>query len=245
MTMHDARKGKYWKPPLMTEIDQIPVEIRNNWESANQVLAQLLDPLIGQFSTKIKTLYSYGSEKQFTAKGEHGDGLSLLFALVTLSSPNTSDYRDEIEQRVMNQHVLFRNGNPITAIEECRKDLLEAIRLNIKVKWSVGRKVIDTISTRHQYFNSQLFGMKETCPDQEDSATQMDALYTKIEDGCNTLTTTNGELWYHAAISTTVADQAQSVKVQAKPVRKAGTPKLPEKCKFGPSCTRGDKHTKM
>ena len=91
---------------------------------------------------------------------------------------------------------LAATGNPADFVISARKILQEAVRLSLRVKWHVGRSVINHLSTRHSLFARDLGPMALSCPDPDDSADQFDALLTKIHDTNQEIIRVNGETWW-------------------------------------------------
>jgi len=71
----------------------------------------------------------------------------LAFALVTLSSPKLIGYRDSIDRQIHNCAELAASGNPSEFVKSARITLQEAIRLNLPVRWHVGKKIVDFFLT--------------------------------------------------------------------------------------------------
>jgi len=97
---YDALKGEYWKPPTNAEAcEMVPRAFRDEWLQANKALARwLVNALNQNFLTRFTCTYSYGSSK-INNEADMDDGLSLAFALVTLSSPNSSDTETPLTDR--------------------------------------------------------------------------------------------------------------------------------------------------
>ena len=223
---YDALKGEYWKPPTNAEAcEMVPRAFRDEWLQANKALARwLVNALNQNFLTRFTCTYSYGSQQDKQTKADMDDGLSLAFALVTLSSPNSSEYRDSIDRQIHNCAELAASGNPSEFVKSARITLQEAIRLNLPVRWHVGKKIIDILSDRCILFARDLMMMANSCLDPEDAAAPFDALLTKIEDINLKIKEVNGDSWW---TSTTVT-RAHSAQAGDKS----------QICKFGMNCNK-------
>ena len=221
---YDPLTGEYWKPPTLTEAeDKIPQAYREEWEKANRSLAtKLINSMSNGMLTKITSSYEYGSNQDKTARADHEDGLSLVFAIVTLSSPNTTEYRDDIDRKMHSCADLAASGNPTDFVKTVRGLLAEAVRLNLPVKWHVAKQIINHLSSRNALFARDLGPSAASCTNQDDSAEQFDALLTKIENTNTQIKNVNGDAWW---VSNPRAHNA-----------KAYTGKPEEICRFGKDC---------
>ena len=155
------------------------------------------------------------------------DGLSLAFALVTLSSPNSSEYRDSIDRQIHNCAELAASGNPSEFVKSARITLQEAIRLNLPVKWHVAKSIIDLLAQRHSLYSRDLRLPREDCADTEDCAPDFDALLTKISDINETIKHGFGDTWWSQG-------NAQALNAQVKAKGTVGN--LHEWCRYGMDC---------
>ena len=228
---YDALLGEYWKPPSNEQAEtQVPEIFRDEWLRANRALYATLRPILGEtFMAQFQSTYSIGANGQKTAKALEDDGLSLIFALVTLSSPNTSTYKDGINRQIHGCAELARSGNPTDFVKQARICLQECIRLNISVNWHVAKQIIDIFTQRHNQFSRDLNTPNNF--DYEDCAPEFDALLTKISDVNEKIKETWGDVWWTGNTGT-----AHSA-VQAKPVNVGNSS---EWCRFGKDCTKRD-----
>jgi hypothetical protein len=221
---YDALKGEYWKPPTNAEADiLVPEAFRDEWKHANKALARMLvKSMSSQMLTKFTFTYSYGSQQDKQTRAEDDDGLSLAFALVTLSSPNSSEYRDSIDRQIHNCAEMVASGNPTDFVKSARITLQEAIRLNLPVRWHVAKQIINHLSSRHHLFTRDIGMLSNACPDPEDAASHFDALLTKIEDVNSRIKEVNGDSWW---VTNSRAHTAFT-----------GNPN--QDCKFGMNCNK-------
>ena len=166
---YDALHGEYWKPPTTEEAEvQIPEQFQAEWHQCNATLARLLGSALStDHMTKFTFTFSYGANANKMAKAETEDGLSLFFAMVTLSSPNTSEYRDSIDKQMHGCAELCASGNPTEFVKSVRSILQEAVRLNLPIKWHVGKQIINLLSMRNQLFSRDLGPWQTAAPIQK------------------------------------------------------------------------------
>jgi hypothetical protein len=233
MNDYDAQLGEYWKPPTEAEADaQIPSELLTSWHSCNKALAKLLTvATCNDILTKITFTYSYGANADKHSRATPEDGLSLFFAMVTLSSPNTSEYRDQIDRQVHNCAEMVQSGNPVDFVKSVRVILQEAIRLALPVKWHVGKTIINILTNRHVLFARDLGPMANACPEIEDASGYFDKMLTDIESICVKIVENQGDSWW---ITTTRALDTNSTK------KVKWENKSQVVCKYGMNCRNKD-----
>ena len=137
----------------------------------------------------------YGLYKQFEGKADEDDGLAIYYGLVSLSRPSASAYREEIDLKLTNAPEQFRNGSPLEKIKNLRPFLIEAIRLKMRIKWTVGKKIITTLALRHSTFAVELAPLKETAPNSDDAAGHIDRLFSAITSTCHEIQAVHGDRW--------------------------------------------------
>src|SRR6056300_413307 len=222
---YDPITGEYWKPPTQNEAEEkIPDSFREEWEKANKALATKLYSVLpnAHMLTQLTSSFHYGANQDKHTRADREDGLSLAFALVTLSSPNTAEYRDSVDQQIHTCAQLARSGNPSDFVKTVREILAEATRLNIPVRWHVARQIIDIMSTRNTLFAQELGPMQNSCQTPDDSAEQFDAMLTKMDNTNIKVKEVNGDSWW---VTHPRAHDSSSY---------AGNPK--EICRYGTDC---------
>ena len=225
---YDPLKGEYWKPPTEIEAEgMVPEGFLDEWKAANLALAGMIwKDTSAHIQGQLVSTFYYGANQNKSTRVDHQDGLSLMFALITLTSPNTSEYRDNVDRQMHGCADLAASGNPSDFVKTVRGILAEAVRLNLPVKWHIGRKIINILSDRNQLFARELGPMADSCPNHDDSAEYMDSLLTKIEGGNSQIKAVNGDSWW---VSTPRAHLSTAWK---------GTPD--EYCRFGNECRNKD-----
>ena len=223
---YDALNGEYWKPPTAQEADiHVPETFLDEWHQANKALARMLvSKLNTDYITKFTCTFLYGANQDKRAKAETDDGLSLLFAMMTLSSPNSTEYRDSVDRQIHNCAELVASGNPSEFVKTARGILQEAMRLGLPVKWHVGKQIINLLTTRHALFSRDLGLMISSCLNSDDAATEFDQLLTKIEDINVRIKAVQGDTWW---VSTSRANSAWGGDAS-------------EICRFGNKCHKKD-----
>ena len=232
---YDALAGEYWKPPTTVEAEiQIPDAFQNEWHQCNQALARLLVSALSQDQmTKFTFTYSYGTNADKKTKADSDDGLSLFFAMVTLSSPNSSEYRDNIDKQMHGCAELCASGNPTDFVHQTRQILQEAVRLSLPIKWHVGKRIINHLSVRNQLFSRDLGPLANGCSEPEDAAQYIDNLLTQIEDINIRIKEVNGDSWW---VHNSRANEANS---NWKPANDwKPTPESEQICRFGFNCNK-------
>ena len=234
MNDYDALKGEYWKPPTYEQCHHaVPEQFRDEWIRANRTLSATLRPILGElFMAMFTCTFSFGANSLKTAKADEDNGLELIFALVTLSSPNSSTYRDSICRQMHNCADLCKTGSPVDFVKQVRICLLECIRLNIQVRWHVAKQIIDIMAQRHNLYARDLKTPREICQDSEDCAPEFDALLTKICDIHEDIKANSGDTWWTAGTGT-----ALMANTTAKP-NNAGS--AHEWCRYGRDCNKKD-----
>ena len=226
---YDALRGEYYKPPDNEQANtEVPEILREEWIKANKSLAETLRQILGTLLYgQLTCTFSYGANSTKTAKCAEDDGVGLVFALMTLSSPNSSNYRDSIDRQIHGCAQLCASGNPSDFVKQARITLQEAIRLNLPVKWHVAKSIIDLLAQRHSLYSRDLRLPREDCADTEDCAPDFDALLTKISDINETIKHGFGDTWWSQG-------NAQALNAQVKAKGTVGN--LHEWCRYGMDC---------
>jgi len=97
------------------------------------------------------------------------------------------------------------------------------------VQWTVGKKIITTLSLRHSTFAVDLAPLKETAPNSDDAAGHIDRLFSQITKTCTDIQAIQGDKW-----QSTFANIASSQRHD-----KSSSTK---ECRYGDKCTRSDCH---
>ena len=219
----DASTGCFWKPPSKsTGYSDVPQSIRKEFVSQNSSFASYLTEKVGQsILTAVTTTYSYGIHGDLIARADSDDGLAIYFGLMSLSRPSASAYREEIENKLTDSIDHFKRGNPAVKISHLRPILTEALRLRLKIKWSIGVKIITTLSLRHSTFAVDLKDLKNTAPNTDDAAVHLDKLFNQIEKSCQDIQAIQGDSWQEIRANFTSGYNARD-------------------CRYGTRCTRTD-----
>ena len=193
----NATTGCFWQPPTKANgYSDVPVEFRDAYITQNKAYALLiLQHVTPEAAAAVQSIYQYGIHKQFSTKADEDDGLSIYFGLVSLSRPSAASYREEIDNQLNSAADLFRRGDPTKKIKSLRPFLTEALRLKMRIKWTVGKKIITTLALRHSTFAVDLAYLKETAPNTEDSAGHIDRLFAQITKSCADIEMIQGDRW--------------------------------------------------
>mgnify|MGYP000030865533 FL=1 len=193
----DTVNGTYYRPPtLANALSDVDVTIREHYSQQSKALyleLQSEDP--ESVVTRVLSSYSYGVNNQYQDKCLENDGVFAYFSLVTLSRPSQSAYREELEAKLMAAAEAFRSGDPTKKVENFRAPVKEAIKLGIRIRWSTGKRIITTLSSRHNTFAVELSKLKDSAPNPEDAAEHLDKLFTAIDACCKDITQSQGANW--------------------------------------------------
>ena len=194
---YNAQTGCFWQPPSKaTGYSAVPVELRDAFITQNKAYAlYLLQRVAPEAAAAVLSIYQYGIHKQFDCKADEDDGLSIYFGLVSISRPSAAAYREEIDNQLNAAADLFRRGNPTEKNKLLRPFLTEALRLKMRIKWTIGKKIITTLALRHSTFAVDLAYLKETAPNTEDSAGHIDRLFAQITKSCSDIESIQGDRW--------------------------------------------------
>ena len=229
----NATTGCFWQPPTKANgYSDVPVEFRDAYITQNKAYALLiLQHVTPEAAAAVQSIYQYGIHKQFSTKADEDDGLSIYFGLVSLSRPSAASYREEIDNQLNSAADLFRRGDPTKKIKSLRPFLTEALRLKMRIKWTVGKKIITTLALRHSTFAVDLAYLKETAPNTEDSAGHIDRLFAQITKSCADIESIQGDRWADVQ-----AHYGNSTSGNGNNGSKSSNPE----CRFGDKCTRAD-----
>ena len=162
----DPTNGMHWRPPSGFD-DYIDVDssFRNEYATQSSALADKFKAKYGE--TALSTVYSTnrcGNNSQFEMKAHPNDGVIIYFCLVTLSTPSSSAYRDEVDQDISNSPDGFQTGDPTKRVAKLKTVIMEAKKLGIRMRWSFGKRIITHRSTRHTTFVVKLSELENNCP---------------------------------------------------------------------------------
>jgi hypothetical protein len=191
---YDPVEGTYFQPPTISDgYLSVPSSFREEFRAESKDLydefrAQLQESgIIPALST-----FKHGLSKQHTAKCGRDDGVSIYFALLSLYRPSSSVFREELEAKITASPESFENGNPLQAIKPLRELLNDALQLGIRVRWTVGKRIIMILSGI-QRFGSQytlaLEKYKDTVSNSDDSAQHMLDMLAEVETTTKSLNT--------------------------------------------------------
>ena len=227
---YNAADGTFWKPPdKSSDYSDVPIEFRKHFVTQNRAYAlYLLSKTPPTASAAVLATYNYGLYKQYEGKASEDDGLAIYYGLVSISRPSAAAYREEIDHKLNNAADQFRSGNPAEKITTLRPFLTEAIRLKMRIKWTIGKKIITTLSLRHSTFAVDLAPLKETAPNSDDAAGHIDRLFSQITKTCTDIQAIQGDKW-----------QSSFANVASISNRDTASTK---ECRYGDKCTRSDCH---
>jgi hypothetical protein len=230
---YNASTGCFWQPPSKANnFSDVPVEFREAFITQNKAYAlYLLQRVTPEAAAAVLSIYQYGIHKQFDSKADEDDGLAIYFGLVSISRPSAAAYREEIDNQLNAAADLFRRGNPTSKIKLLRPFLTEALRLKMRIKWTIGKKIITTLALRHSTFAVDLAYLKETAPNTEDSAGHIDRLFAQITKSCSDIESIQGDRWQDVQAH---YGNGQSNNNSWSPGTARG------ECRFGDKCTRAD-----
>ena len=178
---YNSKTGVYWRAPNIHMTDLIPEVIRETWCAQNELLATLLTSAMASPLVRVVLAPHVVGRDETTVSVDKTDGLAMLASLMTQASPHTSEYKSKIEKNVLQAADKAKSmGNPITFVKDVMEDLLECARLNIPVKWHIGRSIITALTVKHTLFGNELQHMMKVPNDEEDSGPHMDVLMSKI-----------------------------------------------------------------
>ena len=191
---YDPVEGVYFQPPTISDgYLSVPRSFREEFRAESKDLydefrAQLQESgIVPALST-----FKHGLSKQHTAKCERDDGVSIYFALLSLYRPSSSVFREELEAKITASPESFESGNPLQAIKPLRELLSDALQLGIRVRWTVGKRIIMILSGI-QRFGSQytlaLEKFKDTASNSDDSAQHMLDMLAEVETTTKSLNT--------------------------------------------------------
>ena len=226
---YNSADGTFWKPPdKSTDFSDVPAEIRDIFITQNRAYAQyILSKLSPDVAAVVLSTHIYGLYKQFEGKADEDDGLAIYYGLVSLSRPSASAYREEIDLKLTNAPEQFRNGNPLEKIKDLRPFLTEAVRLKMRIKWTVGKKIITTLALRHSTFAVELSSLKETAPNSDDAAGHIDRLFSAITSTCHEIQAIQGDRWQNTFANFSHSNNSFNDNKQ-------------RECRYGDKCFRTD-----
>jgi hypothetical protein len=229
---YNASTGCFWQPPSKANnYSDVPVEFREAFITQNKAYAlYVLQRVSPEAAAAVLSIYQYGIHKQFDTKADEDDGLAIYFGLISISRPSAAAYREEIDNQLNAAADLFRRGNPTSKIKQLRPFLTEALRLKMRVKWTIGKKIITTLALRHSTFAVDLAYLKETAPNTEDSAGHIDRLFAQITKSCSDIESIQGDRWQDVQAHYGNGQSSKSWSLG----NKRGD------CRYGDKCTRTD-----
>ena len=191
--------GTYWRPPCcFTDYVDVNADFREEYRVQNLALAAKFKSKYGEAALSI--VYSTnksGNNNQYDMKAHQDDGVMIYYCLLTMSTPSSSAYRDDIDQDISRAPDLFMSGDPTKRIAKLTKTIQEAKRLGIKMRWSYGKKIITHLSSRHNTFAVKLSALESTCPNQDDAADHFDKLCSSVIAACSDIKIASGDNWHH------------------------------------------------
>ena len=195
----NSEQGIFWKPPTKANgYSDVSPKFRERYEAQSQDLWNLFVRKLGHGVTTMNTLtytFKVGVNKQIEHKCEEGDGVTAYYALLSLYRPSESSHRESVLTKLDNSHEHFKKGDPKNIVKHMKTFLTDAIKLQMKLKWSIGRTIINVLSSRQNIFAVRLQPLISTAPNQDDSAAYIDRLISEIVDCCNDISSAQGENW--------------------------------------------------
>ena len=225
MDDYDSKQGTYWKPPSKIDgYDGVPDVMMEAFINQAQALYHvIMDLLPTDIKNKIKSTYKYGIHQQHEGRCTVGDGLSALFALISLYKPIKAAHRDTLTETFNTAWTHFLKGDPVNKINYLRPRLVEAIQLNLPLNWSTtGRKTIQVLSRQDHVMAQELKQYEKGPSDPDDTNTYLQDLFAAIEaeaEKAKLVSTGSKEKDWHAHnVTAHTHDQSRP-------------------CKFGAECT--------
>ena len=240
-------EGTHYQPPTkQTAYVDVDPRMRDGFSIQNKVLAQVIIRIMGESGlVSVFSTYKHGNRGQYEAKAHKEDGLSIIFGLISLNRPSASQYRDQLESKIHAGPDHMHQGDPSKKVAVLRDALVEAKALGVKIKWSVGRRIITILSGRNPIFANKLYPLVDSAPNQDDSADQHDELYAAIEQACNEIREVHGNQWYNTQAHEAY-DHLRGGKGKGKGGKtskgkgKGKSSTVEWKCKFGKNCKYKD-----
>jgi hypothetical protein len=230
---YDPVEGTYFEPPTISDnYLGVPPSFRAEFRSESKDLydefqAQLHDSgLVPALST-----FKHGLSKQHTAKCGKDDGVSMYFALLSLYRPSSSVFREELEAKIQASPSNFESGDPVNSIKPLRTLLTEALQLGIRVRWTIGKKIMLVLSGIPRFgsqYTLDLAKFKDSCKNPDDSAQHMLDMLAEVETTSKSLKQAHNLNWNSV--------RAHSGDVQIKKsIAKCNHGSI-ENCPFGSRC---------
>lgn len=110
--------------------------------------------------------------------------------------PGESIFREEILNKIETSAEHFRKGDPEHKVKKLKESLTEAIKLQLRIKWLTGRKIISVLSERHNTFAVRLAPYLNTASNQDDATDHIDKMLNTIEECCDDIALSQGDIWY-------------------------------------------------
>ena len=213
----DAQAGVYLKP----SIGMIPEALHQMWETEGKILYdRCMSALTRAVKNKVHSTFAYGHDPQESNKVHEGEGINLVYALLSLYKPITTAARANLRTTIYSSAAKFKQGNPRPLCKALRKLVRQADDELIELSWSMfGSLVVTILSNRsptcaqmlHEYTPA---GAKyKALASKDDSGILIDELFATIDAACNDIEAVSGakssdEAWQANAL--TLGDNAMS-----------------------------------
>ena len=114
--------------------------------------------------------------------GKVDDGMKCLWSAVSQWRPHDYRYQRKIKKSMMDAHLLFRAGNPITYVRSLTFNLSECIALGVRLPFEeTGAEIINTLSSRpNTTYSTFLHGFRNGGSDPDDCAPFLQELFAEI-----------------------------------------------------------------
>lgn len=167
---YNPSTGAFYKPPNKLDryngVDATLVKLYT--QQAQSLYTEINMRTPKELMAKIKSTFKYGLHEQLTGRCAEHDGPMAYFSLLSLYRPSSAAYRDKLIETFNQAYTQFAKGDPKAKIQQLRRSLVEAIKLQIPLTWSTtGKKIVGVLS-RRDHILSNAIRKYEAGPDRPD-----------------------------------------------------------------------------
>ena len=195
---YDPVDGTYWEPPDKADgYKDVDPTIRDIYSYQSEELYNDFERALG-IEGLAPCLSTFNVTKDRTSCATVGDGVRVLYALITLYRPTSSTYREELEHEISTFPNKFTSGNPLDHVRTLRGKLQEAQRLGIHIKWSSGNKIVTILGSLTRggtQYAVDLKQFQDNVPNRDDSASHTLDLLAQVEATSKEISRIHGLNW--------------------------------------------------
>ena len=154
----DPVTGLYWRPPTLSDgYADLPESLRERATMESNKLYTLMTSerqLTSAMIHDVERPFAIGIGGKTTGIVAHGDGVGLLWGLMSKYRPLNDTYKNDVENFLDNAYSLFQkyDGTIIKTVSRVQKRIDEAKLLGIRIKWhKTGERWLKLLERRNNF----------------------------------------------------------------------------------------------